>query len=143
MIFQHIEHGSVEYHAACELRNQVLRIPLGMSLYSEDLCKEKNQQHFGLFDADRELLACVIVVAISPTEAKIRQMAVRDDRQGQGLGRSIISHVETYMRDKGFAHSSMHARCSAIGFYEKLGYNMVGGEFTEVGLPHVCMEKFL
>jgi predicted GNAT family N-acyltransferase len=37
----------------------------------------------------------------------------------------------------------MHARKSATGFYEKLGYTTDGQEFLEVTLPHVVMEKLL
>jgi len=37
----------------------------------------------------------------------------------------------------------MHARKTALGFYEKLGYNVVGDEFTEVTIPHFVMEKNL
>jgi predicted GNAT family N-acyltransferase len=36
---------------------------------------------------------------------------------------------------------SLHARKTAIGFYEKLAYAVVGGEFTEVGVAHVKMIK--
>jgi len=33
------------------------------------------------------------------------------------------------------------ARVSAVEFYEKLGYAIVGGEFVEVTIPHRKMEK--
>jgi predicted GNAT family N-acyltransferase len=35
----------------------------------------------------------------------------------------------------------MHARKTATGFYEKLGYKIVGKEFTELNIPHYNMEK--
>ena len=37
----------------------------------------------------------------------------------------------------------MHARETAVGFYEKLGYKVVGDKFTEVTIPHYVMEKKL
>ncbi len=37
----------------------------------------------------------------------------------------------------------MHARKTAVGFYEKLGYFSTGGEFEEVTIPHNIMEKKL
>jgi hypothetical protein len=37
----------------------------------------------------------------------------------------------------------MHARKTALGFYEKLGYSRQGEEFTEVTIPHYIMEKAL
>jgi predicted GNAT family N-acyltransferase len=35
----------------------------------------------------------------------------------------------------------LNARGTAIGFYAKLGYTGVGEEFTEVGIPHLRMDK--
>jgi predicted GNAT family N-acyltransferase len=37
----------------------------------------------------------------------------------------------------------MHARKSAVGFYEKFGYRISGNEFIEVSIPHIVMEKKL
>jgi predicted GNAT family N-acyltransferase len=37
----------------------------------------------------------------------------------------------------------MHARKTAKGFYEKLGYAVTGDEFMEVTIPHYIMEKAL
>jgi predicted GNAT family N-acyltransferase len=45
--------------------------------------------------------------------------------------------------DKGYTKIMMHARDSALGFYEKMGYKIVGNMFNEVGLPHYFMEKEL
>jgi predicted GNAT family N-acyltransferase len=46
-------------------------------------------------------------------------------------------------RDAGFKKIRMHARKTAVGFYEKLGYTVIGKEFTEVSIPHLLMEKKL
>jgi predicted GNAT family N-acyltransferase len=37
----------------------------------------------------------------------------------------------------------MHARESAVGFYEKLGYQINSDVFNEVNIPHYVMEKRL
>jgi predicted GNAT family N-acyltransferase len=37
----------------------------------------------------------------------------------------------------------MHARTTAVGFYEKLGYKRMGDEFEEVTISHYVMEKDL
>jgi predicted GNAT family N-acyltransferase len=141
MIFREIAFGSDDFQKECELRNEVLRVPLGLSLFDEDLGLEGQQMHFGMFDQNKYLVACVIAVGISSTEAKIRQMAVDSQYQGKGLGRSIIHCIEDYLAQRGFTHLFMHARMTAVGFYEKLGYARAGHEFMEVGIPHVKMEK--
>ena len=141
MIFRAIPHGSAGYEAECALRHAVLRAPLGLDLYSENLAAERDQLHFGLFDDTNLLAACVIAVPGPPPDARIRQMAVRPDRQGQGLGRALMTALEADLRARGFRRFLLHARLSAAGFYESLGYSRTGAEFTEVGIPHVMMEK--
>ena len=140
MTFAEIQHGSEAYQAECALRHEVLRVPIGLSLHDEDLSQERDQLHFGLFDGGR-LVACVIADMLSPTQAKIRQMAVHPEYQEKGCGRRIIDGLERYLTAGGVTHFSMHARMSAVGFYEKLGYTRIGKEFPEVGIPHIRMEK--
>lgn len=142
MIFLEIAYGSEAFHQECELRHRVLRVPLGLSLYHEDLSQERDQTHFGLFDGGT-LVACVIAVTLSPTTAKIRQMAVIGESQRLGCGRRIIANLEAHLARRGIVHLSMHARLTAVGFYQKLGYARTGPEFIEVGIPHVRMEKHL
>ena len=140
MTFHQIEFGSDEFHQECELRHQVLRVPIGLDLYAEDLSQERSQIHFGLFDGGA-IVACAIAVALSETGIKIRQMAVSQKHQGQGHGRRLILSIEDYFRRKGRNYFTMHARLTAVAFYEKLGYVRTGLEFAEVGLPHIKIEK--
>jgi predicted GNAT family N-acyltransferase len=141
MLFRKIDFKSDNYECECALRDEVLRAPLGLSLYDEDLSGEGAQLHFGLFDSGNVLRACLIAVPVSAEEFKLRQMAVKTDCQGQGLGRRILNDLEKFLEKQGVVVFSLHARQSAIGFYEKSGYVMSGGEFLEVGIPHVKMVK--
>jgi predicted GNAT family N-acyltransferase len=141
MHVRQITHGSAEYQLTCELRNQVLRLPLGLNLYDEDLSSESAQWHFGLLSDQGELLACVIVVPLATTTAKIRQMAVRPNQQQSGLGSTLLKSVHDECRQRGVQRITMHARVSAIGFYQRLGYTITSEEFVEVTIPHVVMEQ--
>ncbi|MBU3904373.1 MAG: GNAT family N-acetyltransferase [Gammaproteobacteria bacterium] len=123
------------------MRNEVLRLPLGLNLYSEDLQQEKEQLHFGLFDHDSELIACVIAVPQGAGQAKLRQMAVKAGNEGRGAGRRLLLSLEELLGARGVTQLSLHARISAAGFYEKLGYARSGELFVEVGIPHIRMEK--
>jgi predicted GNAT family N-acyltransferase len=55
----------------------------------------------------------------------------------------MMSFAENLARDRGYKALNMHARKNAIGFYEKMGYQVASEEFTEVTIPHVVMEKKL
>jgi len=141
MMVQEITFASDDYRLACDLRQEVLRAPLGLNLYTEDLNLERVQIHYGLFDESRQLLACVVAVPVSGAEAKLRQMAVRPSLQGKGYGRTLLQGAEQVLARRGFEHLLLHARMTAVEFYERLGYVKTGPEFIEVGIPHVLMER--
>jgi hypothetical protein len=143
MFFREILFESDEYQRACVLRDAVLRAPLGLPLSAVDLKGEADQLHFGLFGDDGDLVACVVAVVVSVDHAKIRQTAVASAFQRQGLGRRIMTELETALAARRFASLSLHARSAAVGFYEKLGYNTVGDEFIELTIPHRKMVKQL
>jgi predicted GNAT family N-acyltransferase len=54
-----------------------------------------------------------------------------------------MSFAETLARDQGYKLLTMHARKDAQGFYEKMGYEPSGGEFSEITIPHLIMQKKL
>ena len=141
LVVHEIEVSSELYRQEVELRDEILRKPIGLKLL-ERIEEEAACRHFGLVDAE-VLVACLIVVPWGEEMVQIRQMAVRTDRQGTGLGRRLMEEVEIRIRTAGIRHVFLNARVTAIGFYESLGYREVGDCFTEVGIPHQRMEKLL
>ena len=73
----------------------------------------------------------------------MRQVAVDDTKQGKGIGSALLQFSETFAQLKGYASIHCHARKTAVPFYLKHGYTIIGDEFTEVNIPHVYMEKLL
>lgn len=137
-----IDHNSKEYKQMVELRRQILRKPLGLEFLQEDLEKEKDDLLIAAYEDD-EMLGCCILTQINPTTVRLRQMAVKAGLQGKGIGRVLMQFAENIARDRGYKKLCMHARKTAAGFYERLGYTITGEEFTEVTLPHYNMEKIL
>jgi predicted GNAT family N-acyltransferase len=142
MALKQIDHGSKEYQQMVTLRMDILRKPLGLSFTNEELAKEKEDILIGAFDEDK-ILACCLLTKIDNATIKLRQMAVHNNVQGKGIGASMMSFAETVARDKGYKKLMMHARNTAIGFYEKFDFKVNGGEFIEVNVPHHVMEKKL
>jgi GNAT superfamily N-acetyltransferase len=70
-------------------------------------------------------------------------MAVGSALQGKGIGRVLMNFAENIARDRKYTRLTMHARKSAVGFYEKSSYRICSDEFTEVTIPHFVMEKEL
>lgn len=142
MGLKQIDHGTEDYKKMITLRQQILRQPLGLSFSMEELEKEKNDLLIAAFDDD-DMLGCCMLTKINNDTLRLRQMAVQNNLQGKGIGASIMSFIENLSRDKGYKFLMMHARNTAIGFYEKFGYKVKGEEFIEVGVPHHVMEKML
>lgn len=142
MGLKQIDHGSSEYIQMVQLRKQILRMPLGLSFTEEELADERKNILIAAYDDD-VMLGCCMLCPVDAQTVRLRQMAVQGNLQGKGIGASIMSFAENLARDKGYDRVVMHARDSAIGFYEKLGYKVVGEGFTEVNLPHHLMVKEL
>lgn len=142
MALKILDHGSPEYLQMVKLRNEILRKPLGMSFTDDELQKEKNEILIGAFEED-VILGCCMVVKENELECRLRQMAVLNTLRGKGVGRALMTFAENIARDRGFKRMIMHARSSALGFYEKLGYVSVGDEFIEITIPHYIMQKDL
>lgn len=142
MALKQIDFDSKEYQLMVELRMDILRKPLGLSFTKEELEKEKEDILIAAFD-EEEILGCCILTKIDHQYMKLRQMAVQKKLQGKGIGESIISFAENITRDKGFKYLKMHARDTAVGFYEKFGYVIQGTEFKEVNIKHYLMIKRL
>lgn len=142
VLFREIVHGSAEFGVECALRDELLRRPLGMDLFEEDLESEREQWHFGLF-AEEALVACGVVVPLGEGVAKVRQVAVGEAWQGKGLGRRLMAGIEEELVRRGILEVELHARREVVDFYLSLDYAVVGEEFEEVGLPHLKMGKSL
>ena len=142
MAMKHIEHNSAEYQAMVSLRIKILREPLGLSFTPEELEKEKEDFLLCAFDDDK-MVACCVLSKLSDHSCQLRQMAVSPSMQKNGLGRSLLDFAEKVAYDSGFRSMVMHARKTAVGFYQKQGYEIVGEEFEEVTIPHFEMQKQL
>ncbi len=142
MALKQIDHGTPEYKKMVKLRDEILRKPLGLHFTPEELNREKEDILLGAFDED-EILACCLLTRVDNKTLKLRQMAVQNNLQGKGIGASMMNFAETVARDKGYKNLMMHARDTAVGFYEKFGYRVKGDEFIEVNVPHHVMEKRL
>jgi ribosomal protein S18 acetylase RimI-like enzyme len=142
MALKIIDHGTTEYHQMVKLRDDILRRPLGLTFTPEELESEKENMLIAAFE-DEQMLGCCMLVEEQPGTVRLRQMAVLNDLQGKGIGRALMNFAENIARDRGYKILRMHARSHAIGFYEKVGYKVLGEQFVEVTIPHYVMEKQL
>jgi predicted GNAT family N-acyltransferase len=135
---------STQYFELVELRNQILRRPLGLELSNEQINAENNDFHFGCYHQNA-LVGCLILspVSHSPAKIKMRQVAVAEKFQRTGVGQAMVAAAEKFASEKGFKEIVLHARDTAVPFYLKLKYQIIDEPFTEVGIPHRRMIKNL
>src|SRR3978361_2440871 len=123
MPIKQIDYGTKEYRQMVVLRNDLLRKPLGLSFKKEELEREKEDILIGAFEEDK-MLGCCLLTKVDDTNVRLRQMAVQNNLQGKGIGASMLNFAENVARDAGYKNLVMHARKTAVHFYEKLGYKV-------------------
>lgn len=137
-----IQPNTDEYQQELLLRDRILRKPLNLNLSDEDLSAEVHDIHIGAFDSD-VLVGVLILTIINDTAVKMRQVAVDNSCQSRGIGTKMVTFAEQFALLQEYTHIKLNARKKAVEFYKKLGYNTVGDEFVEVGIPHFAMSKTL
>ena len=143
MTIQSIDFGTPAFDEALSLRNDILRIPLALEFETEDIQKEWDSYHLGLYDQEHALQACLTLLPVDKHEIKMRQVAVAQLNQGKGLGSALVSASESFCKERKFNTIVLHARKTAVAFYKKHGYKTKGKLFEEVGIPHYKMYKKL
>ncbi|MCC7439274.1 MAG: GNAT family N-acetyltransferase [Armatimonadetes bacterium] len=140
LTIRQIQHGTAEYEETVALRDDILRRPLGLTFTPESLAGEASEIHIACYSSN-QLVGCLILAPLGNGELKMRQVAVADLAQGQGIGKAMVEFSENFARNNGFSSISMHARETAVPFYLKLGYEVIGERFEEVSIPHFKMTK--
>lgn len=140
VVFKEISTTDDLYPQVFNLREKILRKPIGLSLHDEDLSNEVND-HILVAEKNNEIVACLILTPKNENSIQLRQMAVSALLQKQNVGRELVNYAEQFSWEHGYKKVILHARMVAKGFYEKLNYKQTSDVFTEVGIPHVVMEK--
>jgi len=143
MIIKKIPFASKTYEEMKRLREDILRLPLGLKLSDDDIKGEDTQIHIAAIGDGGSIVGTILLKPLSKHRAKLRQMAVLPTLQHRGIGRKLVSTAEESARTMGFTIIELHARIYAKGFYEKLGYQMEGDTFIEVNLPTAKMIKHI
>ncbi len=142
IIIKEVFFNTEEYKSELEIRDKVLRKPLGMHISDDDLEIEINDYHICAL-INSKVVGTLLLRKISNTTFQMKQVAVDESLRNKNIGRNLISFAESFAKDKGFTKIILNARKTAISFYEKINYKKIGEEFTEVGILHMKMTKDL
>lgn len=87
-----IAYGSKEYMETLALRNKIMRIPLGLDIYQEDMSAEASSVLIGYFE-DEKLIG-VGVMSNDGDIYKIEYLCVDFDIQSHGVGGKLLEQLE-------------------------------------------------
>ena len=138
---QEIAYGSEAYQASLELRNKVMRLPLGSNIYDEDLSHEKTSLILVCYEDG--VLIGTTVMSFHGTDGKIDTLCIDTKCQYAGTGTLLLQELEKRAKETGCTMVTMDARVSAMKFYEKYGYAAEGEAYKLPFslIPHVYMTK--
>ena len=96
-----------------------------------------------VLETDNGEIAAIIVLLPKPGHLLLDNIAVRRDRQGQGLGRALITFAETEARRLGFDEVRLYTHQTMtenIALYTRLGF-VETGRGHDAGFDRVFMTK--
>jgi GNAT superfamily N-acetyltransferase len=138
-----IEVRDIDLDATMDLRARVLRnhIPgLPVHAAADDL---PDTWHLGAFRGDRLVGVVTVFPQPAPGHADVpaqrfRFMAVEPSEQGGGAGTALMEEVMARARARGDRLLWANGRDTALDFYVRLGFEVMGDSFTDAtsNLPH-------
>jgi len=132
-----------EVEAYFRLRWEVLREPWGHERGSEKGDDEEESFHLVAIENSR-IFGVGRLHAIEGGRMQIRYMGVAAEAQGRGAGTGIVAGLEDEARRRGASGILLHARESAVPFYEKNGYGIIAKSYLLWGeIQHFEMTKEL
>ena len=119
------------------LRRRILRAdhPHHTERFPED--EQPGTLHLAAFGEDGAVVGVATFIPSGDGRFQLRGMAVDPAQQGSGIGRAIMDVAVDRLRAAGASVVWANVRDSAIGFYERMGWKVVGDGFiNELGIPH-------
>ncbi|HVR20528.1 MAG TPA: GNAT family N-acetyltransferase [Polyangiaceae bacterium] len=142
LVFREVAVGSAEYDEGERLRRRVLRDPLGIVPSGSERAEEASLRHLAVFEGER-MVGYLMLADQGNGAVRMRQVAIDFDRQRRGIGKALVARSEELARASGYRTMTLHARDTAVPFYEALGYEVFDDPFVEVTIPHRKMRKTL
>ncbi|MGY3767149.1 GNAT family N-acetyltransferase [Vagococcus vulneris] len=133
--------GSKVYQDAVDIRMEVFvkeqAVPKELEVEGEEGCV-----HFVLYE-NGQPLATARLYEKSPGVFKIQRVAVSKSGRGKGYGEIIMHGLKDYAKKHGGNELVLGAQLQALGFYEKIGYQVFGDVYEDAGISHRNMIQWI
>lgn len=125
-----------------ELRWRILRAPWQQPPGSERDQQDDNAIHAMAMNENEDIVGVARLHQIDKTTAQIRYMAVAEHCQHKGVGEALLRYLEEKAKALGVRIIKLNARENSVGFYTKLGYQIIGPGHVLYGeIKHQKLEK--
>jgi YbgC/YbaW family acyl-CoA thioester hydrolase len=121
---------------AAPIRRAVFTQEQGIDAALDDDGADADAVHVVAFNRIGTALGTGRLVRRSDGVGKIGRMAVVSSLRGSSVGRQMLDALVTAARQRGDRQVMLHAQASAVGFYERLGWQSQGPAFVEAGIEH-------
>lgn len=123
------------YAAEIELRDKVLRGPVGRSRHAEDFDRDRAGIHFIAID-DGRVVGCLGLYPLAEGALEMRHVAVDEASRGRGVGAALCRFAVDWALAQGVRQIELGGRTSAQGFYEACGFIVTGPEYEKHRIAH-------
>lgn len=115
---------------------------LGQGIICQDMDDvDYKSRHFFLWENGR---AVAYMRAFYKSKDDVRIGRVLALNKRQGVGSQLMKNALEYIRKNMPCDKiSLNSQTQAVGFYEKFGFECLGEEFLEEGVPHIKMQLSL
>ena len=80
-------------------------------------------------------------IVLQDKKAKLGRIAVLKEARKSGIGQKIVEALVDIAKEHHIDLVYLHSQITALPFYQRLGFNVVGDEFDEAGITHIRVEK--
>lgn len=134
------EEGDPIYQDALSVRTDVFVEEQDVPADLEVDEHESAATHFVAYD-DGEAIGAARLREPEESTGKVERFAVRPDYRKRGVGTALMERLEAVALGRGIERMRLHSQVRAAPFYARFGYERVGEQFEEAGIPHVEMRK--
>lgn len=121
-----------------KIRYLVFQIEQGVSATLEFDGKDEQCEHLIAYQ-NKEAVGTMRLRELDSDTLKIERLAVIQTARKQGVATALMQNAIQFSRDRGYTQIVLNAQTYIKPFYLKLGFEPVGEEFLEAGIPHIKM----
>jgi len=129
-----------DFEKLYQFRWEQLRKPLNFPQGSERDSLDNTSFHCMAVDENNTVIGAGSIQPCEVDIMRIRYMAVHEQYQRLGIGRSIVENLLTRARKQTITLCWLNARANAVAFYQALGFDVMSEVDAGIAIAHFRME---